>query len=1070
MHRYPGPRSFTGDDRHLFFGRDAEKQELFRLIVLNDLVVLFGDSGTGKTSLLQAGVCPGLEEQQYKPVFIRLNNPDEAPETQVYQQLKAGGYIPDTMPEGRTLWEYFSRFWYVDLGEVFTPVIVFDQFEELFTLYQPEQRANFIEQFAAIANRRPPAGLSPEAATPPPAKFVFSLRSDFLYLLDELSADIPAILRCRFQLRLLDRSRASDAIIRPAAMRGDYISPSFGYSPAALEGILGSLSRASEGASTSEAVTLSHRLTTPGSGEIAAFQLQLVCRYLEDKIIRQQHPAGFSVSPDFYGGGEGIRQIIEDFYHQVIEKTAPAEREAVEKLLARGLIRNGRRIMMEASAMRDEYGVSQAALELLHDERLLKREARKGELYYEISHDTLMWPILKAEKVRELELLLENERNQVKEAAEKLKKRKEGEKKFHNMFGGVKISQFRYPGVRPFTTVEYNLFFGRSQEIKSITEKIFKEKIIILSGKSGVGKTSLINAGVVPEIWQSGILQPKSIRLGVYFADRDHLIQRFLRSIDISSVEDIRTSQENYVFLFDQFEEVFTFPVQELKGLLDVLKSLENHKVVFVLRDTALPHILAFGEEISIKTSEIIQLSPLSINNSLEAIQNPAELSADIFEGPAFEYSQDILDKISENAKNAGGQVDAFALQLFCSYIERKVIKTGRKIVSLEDVNFNVFYNYYEECLLRLPDEQRILARKIIEDNLIHQDTNGLIRRLNVALEVIRQEYGRSSQIEDILNFMDSNFLIRIEIRFGERYMEVSHDFLLPQIQFSLNERRIEQKRFEEMRAKELAIEAMRGRRRAWALAWLIGGVAVAAIGLAIFAFLKAQEAIIERNKSENFALAAPYLQGHVLPTDFSILSNFDSLSFAGWNIDTLPSKELGNLKHLQILNLSGNKLIFLPKNFEVLNNLRSLDLSYNRIETLPDKIDKFSNLEFLDLSSNNLIGLPKQIGSLKKLKYLDLSENKLWTLPTEIGNLESLQTLNLSRLGEGVYLVNLPSEIGKLKNLISLDFRNSALKYLPNTIINLKNLKVLVLSGSPMSEEYIANLRSAMPWCQIEF
>ncbi|MCC6280452.1 MAG: ATP-binding protein, partial [Saprospiraceae bacterium] len=415
-HRYPGPRSFTGDDRHLFFGRDAEKQELFRLIVLNDLTVLFGESGSGKTSLLQAGVCPELEERQYKPVFIRLNNPDETPELQVCHQLKEGGFLPADLPEDRTLWEYFSRFWYVDLGEVFTPVFVFDQFEELFTLYQPEQRAAFIEQFAAIANRRPPVGLAVEAAAAPNAKFVFSLRSDFLYLLDELSADIPAILRCRFQLRLLDRARAADAITRPAAMAGEYVSPVFGYSAAALEGILGALSRAgsSDGVASShpvanpgspsdgvtrshpvattsgssEGVTGSHPLTTLGmsSGEIAAFQLQLVCRRIEEKIIHAKSAPGFQVTPDFFQGDKGIRLMIDDFYKKVIEKVANTEREAVEKLLARGLIRNGRRIMMEASAMRDEYGVSQAALELLHEERLLKREARKGELYYEISH------------------------------------------------------------------------------------------------------------------------------------------------------------------------------------------------------------------------------------------------------------------------------------------------------------------------------------------------------------------------------------------------------------------------------------------------------------------------------------------------------------------------------------------------------------------------------------------------------------------------------------------------------------------------------------------------------------
>jgi len=413
-HRYPGPRSFTGDDRHLFFGRDVEKQELFRLIVLNDLVVLFGESGTGKTSLLQAGVCPVLEEQQYKPVFIRLNNTEEAPELQVCHQLKEGGFIPADMPEDRTLWEYFSRFWYVDLGEVYTPVIVFDQFEELFTLYQPEQRAAFIEQFAAIANRRPPMGQLGEALPAPQVKFVFSLRSDFLYLLDELSADIPAILRCRFQLRLLDRERASDAITRPAAMAGGYISPIFGFSPAALEGILSALGRVSEG--NSEAVTSMHRLTT----EIAAFQLQLVCRQLEEKIIRQKQPAGFQITPEFYGNTQGIRQIIEDFYHKVLEKTAPEVREAVEKLLARGLIRNGRRIMMEASAMRDEYGVPQASLELLHDKRLLKREARKGEIYYEISHDTLVKPILERfKKIEESERESEAERLRVQAEDEK---------------------------------------------------------------------------------------------------------------------------------------------------------------------------------------------------------------------------------------------------------------------------------------------------------------------------------------------------------------------------------------------------------------------------------------------------------------------------------------------------------------------------------------------------------------------------------------------------------------------------------------------------------------------------
>ncbi|MCB0599181.1 MAG: hypothetical protein KDD28_34230, partial [Phaeodactylibacter sp.] len=419
MNRYPGPRSFTGDDRHLFFGRDLEKQELFRLIVLNDLVVLFGESGTGKTSLLQAGVCPALEARQYKPVFIRLNNTAEAPELQVYRQLKEAGVIPADMPEGRTLWEYFSRFWYVDLGEVFTPIFVFDQFEELFTLYKPDERKEFIKQFADITNHRPPPGLPPEAATPSQAKFIFSIRSDFLYLLDELSADIPSILRCRFQLRLLGREQAADAIVRPAGVEGDYVSKKFSYSPAALNGILEALGRHE----TEGRLAAGHPTATL---EIAAFQLQLVCRQLEARIIQEQKPEGFTIEPDFYGGRAGIRNIIDEFYNTVIEKVPAAEREAAERLLARGLIRNGRRIMMEESAMREEYGLSQAILAQLHEERLLKREARKGELYYEISHDTLVKPVLerfkkieeaeRERKAREEEERLQREREKIRRA------------------------------------------------------------------------------------------------------------------------------------------------------------------------------------------------------------------------------------------------------------------------------------------------------------------------------------------------------------------------------------------------------------------------------------------------------------------------------------------------------------------------------------------------------------------------------------------------------------------------------------------------------------------------------
>ena len=77
IRRYPGPRSFNdeGIDEHLFFGRDAEIAALSNRIQARRTLVLFGRSGLGKTSLIQAGLFPALRKLGYLPISIRLNNP-----------------------------------------------------------------------------------------------------------------------------------------------------------------------------------------------------------------------------------------------------------------------------------------------------------------------------------------------------------------------------------------------------------------------------------------------------------------------------------------------------------------------------------------------------------------------------------------------------------------------------------------------------------------------------------------------------------------------------------------------------------------------------------------------------------------------------------------------------------------------------------------------------------------------------------------------------------------------------------------------------------------------------------
>lgn len=69
----------------------------------------------------------------------------------------------------------------------------------------------------------------------------------------------------------------------------------------------------------------------------------------------------------------------------------------------------------------------------------------------------------------------------------------------------------RYPGVSPFTADQQKIFFGRNNDINKLKKLILIRNQILLYSKSGIGKTSLLNAGVLP------ILHKKFITINLRF-------------------------------------------------------------------------------------------------------------------------------------------------------------------------------------------------------------------------------------------------------------------------------------------------------------------------------------------------------------------------------------------------------------------------------------------------------------------------------------------------------------------------------------------------------------------------
>src|SRR5215212_2948834 len=80
--------SYDEGDRNIFFGRQRETQILLADIIVSGLVLLFAETGTGKTSLIKAGVTPLLNERDYVTFFVRIS---EDPAVSLRDEIGSSG-------------------------------------------------------------------------------------------------------------------------------------------------------------------------------------------------------------------------------------------------------------------------------------------------------------------------------------------------------------------------------------------------------------------------------------------------------------------------------------------------------------------------------------------------------------------------------------------------------------------------------------------------------------------------------------------------------------------------------------------------------------------------------------------------------------------------------------------------------------------------------------------------------------------------------------------------------------------------------------------------------------------
>ena len=380
-HRYPGVRSFEEQDEVRFFGRHRAAEELLLRVLSVRLLLQFAPSGAGKTSVLNAGLFPRLRPHGYFPFMIRLNEERESLLDAALRSMReaaerAGLTAPVIPDRAETLSGLLAetQLWSHDLL-LLTPVLVFDQFEEVFTLRSESFRRSLARELGELSQARVARGDDAGESIHPEAKMIISLREEYLGKLEEMSTSIPDLFRERLRLSPLAHEEAREAIVEPARLTGEWLSPPFEFEPACLDTLIDFIDGVSDRVRVIEPLTL-----------------QLVCQHAESIAAdRAQEGAVPLLALSDFGGVPGLERLVHHYYTGQLERLASTKlRRRVARMFDEGLLDGaGKRLMLEEGEIAREYQVEQPVLAQLVESRLLRREPRNESIFYEISHDRL---------------------------------------------------------------------------------------------------------------------------------------------------------------------------------------------------------------------------------------------------------------------------------------------------------------------------------------------------------------------------------------------------------------------------------------------------------------------------------------------------------------------------------------------------------------------------------------------------------------------------------------------------------------------------------------------------------
>jgi hypothetical protein len=373
--------SYDREDRDLFFGRDSEIESLYEMVFQTDLLLIYGASGTGKTSLIQCGLGNKFASHDWMPISIRRG--DNLNDSFERALIMNGGEIAEVEEDLSWLDDDFTGDGDISLVTTqlsplarqlkavylkhFKPIyLIFDQFEELYILGDTAEQETFIDTVKEILK------------VEQPVKLIISIREEYLGYLYEFERAVPELLRKKLRVEPMNLEKVKTVVKR-----------------------VGSLPTGNISLQTGEEDELAEQIFEKIRGEEKTLNIQLP--YLQvflDKLYlhisgdeQRRAEATFNLSALQEIGA--IDDVLRDFLDEQVLQIARQQRRPAEEVwavLSPFVTLEGTKEPLSAQHLATrttDIGVAriETYLQALVRRRILR--FRENEELYEIAHDSL---------------------------------------------------------------------------------------------------------------------------------------------------------------------------------------------------------------------------------------------------------------------------------------------------------------------------------------------------------------------------------------------------------------------------------------------------------------------------------------------------------------------------------------------------------------------------------------------------------------------------------------------------------------------------------------------------------